>query len=35
MLSGTFEFEAQQQYNDSILYITNGKFSIIPTLETQ
>lgn len=31
-LSGSFELEAQQQYNDSTLYITNGKFSIIPTL---
>src|SRR5690554_3217012 len=35
MLSGTFEFEAQQQYNDSILHITNGKFSIIPTLQNE
>ncbi len=34
-LSGTFEFEAQQQYNDSILHITNGKFSIIPTLQNE
>src|SRR5690625_435672 len=35
MLSGTFEFEANQQYNDSILHITNGKFSIIPTIQNE
>src|SRR5690554_129695 len=35
MLSGTFEFEANQQYNDSILHVTNGKFSIKPTLQNE
>ena len=30
-LKGEFEFKAQQQYNGSIIHITNGKFSIIPS----
>ena len=40
-LSGTFEFEATRTIipvygsADSILHITNGKFSIIPTLQTE
>lgn len=30
-LKGKFEFKAQNQYNDSIIHITNGQFSIIPS----
>ena len=30
-LKGEFEFKAQNQYNNSIIHITNGQFSIIPS----
>lgn len=31
LLKGEFEFKAQQQYDSTIIHITNGKFSIIPS----
>ena len=32
-LEGIFEFTARQQYDSTLIHITNGKFAIIPTIK--